>query len=331
MTTFFDAGGSALLPLGAWGMKPILDILGKPDNLPIVLMMVTVGFFTTWGFRMALANDRLKRTAGDPKRDILYPAEEAAFPIRIHVWPWLLRTEFLCAIITMAFLMVWSLGLDAPLEDPANANLTPNPSKAPWYFLGLQEMLVYFDPWIAGVIMPTLIVVGLMAIPYIDVNPKGNGYYTWAERRFAISTFLFGFLVLWVLLIVIGTFIRGPGWIWFWPGQEWDAHAVVSQSNVDMPEFFFGQAARTKDSLGNLTLAHMAIGSITIVVFFAVCMITPYLVMKKRKSPWLAMMGTPRYLVTAFLAASMLALPAKIILRLAFNIKYVLVTPFASF
>ena len=82
-------------------------------------------------------------------------------------------------------LMVWSLTLNAPLEEPSNPNVTMNPAKAPWYFLGLQEMLVYFDPWIAGVIMPTLIIVGLMAVPYIDNNPLGNGYYTYRQRRFA--------------------------------------------------------------------------------------------------------------------------------------------------
>ena len=68
--------------------------------------------------------------------------------------------------------MIWSILLPAPLEQPANPADSPNPSKAPWYFLGLQEMLVYFDPWLAGVVFPTLIVVGLMAIPYIDTNPQ---------------------------------------------------------------------------------------------------------------------------------------------------------------
>ena len=81
---------------------------------------------------------------------------------------------------------------------------------------------MYFDPWMAGVVMPTLIIVGLMVIPYIDANPLGNGYYTWKQRRFAIATFCFGFMVLWLLMVVIGTFIRGPGWMWFWPGQTWD-------------------------------------------------------------------------------------------------------------
>ncbi|HVY62231.1 MAG TPA: cytochrome C [Planctomycetota bacterium] len=317
------------LPLAAWGWGPIWDIVRKPDNLPILLMMGTVGFFTWWSFSMALENDRLKATTGNPKADIFYPESEKSFPIRIHVWPWLLRTEFLCAIFVMAFLMAWSLGLMAPLEDPANPNLTPNPSKAPWYFLGLQEMLVYFDPWIAGVVMPTLIIVGLMAIPYIDVNPKGNGYYTWSERKFAISTFLFGFLALWVVMIVIGTFIRGPGWIWFWPGQEWDPHAVVSQTNRDLPDVFFG--IPTKDNMGHLVPMHVVVGALAIVVFFAAAMGIPYLIMKKRNSPILAQLGLPRYLVTSFLAASMLSLVAKIFVRLAFTVKYVLVTPYARF
>src|SRR2546430_12177500 len=103
--------------------------------------------------------------------------------------------------------VLWSTTCSAPLKDRANPNLTMNPAKAPWYFLGLQEMLVYFDPWIAGVVMPTLIIIGLMVIPYIDTNPLGGGYYTWKQRKFSIGTFLFGFIVLWVSMIIIGTFI----------------------------------------------------------------------------------------------------------------------------
>ena len=76
---------------------------------------------------------------------------------------------------------------------------------------------VYFDPWLAGVVFPGLIVVGLMAIPYIDPNPKGNGYYTFLERKSAITTFLFGFLILWVVLILYGAFLRGPNWNFFGP------------------------------------------------------------------------------------------------------------------
>src|SRR5207253_2094722 len=92
----------------------------------------------------------------------------------IHVWPFLLRIEFLAAIIVTIVLMIWSITLYAPLEEPSNPNLTMNPAKAPWYFLGLQEMLVYFDPWIAGVVMPTLIIIGRFIMPALcrRYNPK---------------------------------------------------------------------------------------------------------------------------------------------------------------
>src|SRR5919199_3095028 len=148
-------------------------------------------------------------------------AQEKKRPIvaddKIYTWPNLVRGEFLVAMFVTIVLILWALLIDAPLEEPANPTRTPNPSKAPWYFLGLQEMLVYFDPWNAGVVLPSLIIVGLMVIPYVDINPKGNGYYTFAERKAEITIFLFGFVVLWCSLIVLGTFLRGPNWNFFGP------------------------------------------------------------------------------------------------------------------
>ena len=143
--------------------------------------------------------------AATPKKKI----EEV--PEKLHVWPYLVRLEFLCALVVIIALTVWSIVIDAPLEEAANPTKTPNPSKAPWYFLGLQDILVYFDPWFAGVIAPVLIIVGLMLIPYLDVNPRGNGYYTYHERKVAIWVYCFGFLVLWIALIIMGVFLRGPG------------------------------------------------------------------------------------------------------------------------
>ena len=100
--------------------------------------------------------------------------------------------RILCTVI----LLVYSYYVDAPLRELANPGEPENPAKAPWYFLGLQEILVYFDPWIAGVVVPSIIIMGLMAIPYIDVNPKGNGGYCFWDRRFAVTVFLFGFIFL---------------------------------------------------------------------------------------------------------------------------------------
>src|SRR6266852_812855 len=181
-------------------LHQLWTIVSLPDNVPIVLLLFVVPFYTWYALRQAFANDRLiEQLEANPEMARTHHRKTQSWKPQwareVHVWPYLLRIEFLAAIIVTIILMVWSITLNAPLEEPANPNLTMNPAKAPWYFLGLQEMLVYFDPWIAGVVMPTLIIFGLMVIPYIDTNPLGAGYYTWKQRKFAIGTFLFGFII----------------------------------------------------------------------------------------------------------------------------------------
>src|SRR5438874_4843265 len=224
-------------------LHQLWTIVSLPDNVPIVLLLFVVPFYTWYGLRQAHANDRLiAQLEVDPVMAKTHHRKvqpwKPGWAKEVHVWPFLLRIELLATIIVTVILMVWSITLNAPLEEPANPTLTMNPSKAPWYFLGLQEMLVYFDPWIAGVVMPTLIIIGLMAIPYIDANPLGNGYYTYKQRKFAIWTFSIGFLGLWILMIVIGTFIRGPGWMWFWPTATWDAQRVEYAVNRNLDQIF---------------------------------------------------------------------------------------------
>ena len=181
------------------------SVVTKPDNIPIVGMLFLLLFFTWLSFNKMVLNDRLI----DEGKDVENKKEAKEL---VFTWPDLVFSEFICSIIAWCVLVIWSIVLKAPLEEPANPVETPNPSKAPWYFLGLQEMLVYYDPWLAGVVFPTLIVVGLILIPFIDINPKGNGYYTFKERKLAVTSFLFGFFILWVLLIIYGTFLRGPNW-----------------------------------------------------------------------------------------------------------------------
>ena len=236
----------------------------------------------------------------------------------LPTWPYLVRKEFLAAIICMIILIVWSVMLDAPLEELSDSTMTPNPAKAPWYFLGLQEMLVYFDPWIAGVVFPMLIVVGLMAIPYIDINPKGNGYYTFRERKFAMLTFCFGFHVLWILLIIVGVFMRGPGWLWFWPWQEWDPHRIAAEINYDLTSFV---GVSSKSFLGFI------LGGVVVMGYYYLGITAPHRLMKGRKSVALEKLGLIRYTIVAFLFLSMMALPIKVLLRFVFHIKYIWVTP----
>ena len=222
LTLFFVLGG----------LDPNFQlIITKPDNVPIVGLIFLLVFFTWYSMREAVLNDqRIAKGEG--------PIEKAESD-RVWVWPDLVYTELISLILCSVVLIVWSILLKAPLEQPANRAVTPNPSKAPWYFLGLQEMLVYFDPWLAGVVLPSLIIVGLIAIPYIDKNPKGNGYYTFDERKVEITLFLFGFVILWSSLIVLGTFLRGPNWNFFGPFEYWDTHKLEALTNVNLSEYFW--------------------------------------------------------------------------------------------
>ncbi|MBI4064692.1 MAG: cytochrome bc complex cytochrome b subunit [Elusimicrobia bacterium] len=168
---------------------------------------------------------------------------------KVEVWPNLIAREYVAAALTTVAILVWTLLINAPLEEAANPTVTPNPSKAPWYFLGLQELLVYFDPWIAGVLLPNLIIVGLCAIPYIDRNPKGVGYYAWKERPFANTMFLFG-VAMWFILIYIGYACRGPAWAWYWPWENWNVHKAPPPATWNIPNLVGGPMMALYFALG---------------------------------------------------------------------------------
>src|SRR5262245_19362745 len=134
---------------------------------------------------------------------------------RVHTWPHLLLEEFIAMAILFAGLLVFSSLINAPLRELANPNLTPNPSKAPWYFLGLQELLRYFHPMVAGIVIPTFILVGLAAVPYVDRNPSIKP----GDRKVAITLFAILFMF-GAILTIIGSFFRGPGYNWIWPWTQ---------------------------------------------------------------------------------------------------------------
>jgi hypothetical protein len=308
-------------------------IVTKPDNVPIVGLVFLLGFFTWLSAYQAVQNDeRLKQGLG--------PLEKLDEE-KVLVWPDLVYTELICMVALTAFLTVWAISLQAPLEEPASAVKTPNPSKAPWYFLGLQEMLVYYDPWMAGVVLPSMVIVGLMAIPYIDFNKTGNGYYTIDQRKFAYLTFQFGFLVLWVTLIVMGTFLRGPNWNFFGPYEIWDAHKVEALNNRDLSEFFWidmpdllnlgWSRPKAPEGSSDLTKVGYAIyrelpGILLVIGYLAI--LPPMLVVvSKFFRDLFIRMGFIRYMVLANLLLMMLLLPLKMLGRWTVNLKYVISMP----
>jgi hypothetical protein len=135
---------------------------------------------------------------------------------RINVWPHLLIEEFISLLVLSAGLVIFSTFVNAPLRELANPNLTPNPSKAPWYFLGLQELLRYFHPLVAGVTIPFVIILtGLAAAPFIDRNPSTKP----GDRKVAITMFTMLFMF-GATLTIIGSFFRGTGYNWVWPWAQ---------------------------------------------------------------------------------------------------------------
>ena len=253
---------------------------------------------------------------------------------KVLVWPDLVYTELICMVALTAFLLIWAIALQAPLEEPSSRVKTPNPSKAPWYFLGLQEMLVYYDPWMAGVVLPSVVLLGLMAIPYLDFNRKGCGYYTIDERKFAYLVFQFGFLELWVILIILGTFLRGPNWNFFGPFETWDAHKVLAQNNVDLSQFFWikwlnqsmPKAPSGSGALSELgyILYREAPGIALVFVYFV---ILPPIMAATIFRKFFVKMGFIRYMLMANLLLTMGALPLKMVARWTWNLKYFISIP----
>jgi len=297
----------------------------KPDNVPITIMVLSVMIFLGIAFRRAALNDG-RTAAGLP-----YLEEER--DDKVLVWPDLVYTELICLILATAALTIWAIVAKAPLEQPANPAAAPNPAKAPWYFLGLQEMLVYFDPWMAGVLYPGLIIVGLMAIPFIDTNPKGNGYFTLSERPFAIFTFLFGFLILWVVLIFFGTFLRGPNWSFFGLYEAWDPHKQEALNNIDVSNVWWNvilhRARPSPADRPDLPIVVMAfyrewLGLVLVGAYFVIIPVILRATVFKRMYQ---NMGGIRYSIMVILLLFMAMMPIKMVLRWLFNMKYFIYLP----
>jgi hypothetical protein len=314
----------ALVAMGLAMTDPnFAAIVTKADNVPIVGLVFLLGFFTWLATYKAVIND-------DRIAQGLPPVEKIDNE-KVLVWPDLVYTEMICMVALTAFLLVWGIALQAPLEEPASSVKTPNPSKAPWYFLGLQEMLVYYDPWMAGVVLPSVVIFGLMAIPFLDFNRKGNGYYTIVERKFSYIVFQLGFLELWVVLIILGTFLRGPNWNFFGPFEAWDAHKVLAQNNVDLSQYFWNSWLGTslpraptganKFTEAGYILWREAPGIIAVLAYFIVL---PPLLATTVFRKFFVRMGFIRYMLLANLLLLMIALPAKMVLRWTFNLKYLI-------
>jgi len=179
--------------------------------------------------------------------------------------------------------------------------------------------------------------VGLMAIPYLDTNPKGNGYFTFRERRVEITLFLFGFVILWVLLVMLGTFLRGPNWNFFGPYEYWDLHKLLALNNVNLSEYFWVKLLHA--NISGLNMFVRELPGILLVLFY-VGVLPGLLAFNRRevKLPgggriylglrkYYEKMGPWRYSVFVILVLAMFSLPIKMVLRWLFNLKYIIAMP----
>lgn len=302
------------------------EIVGKPDNVPIVGLVYLLGFFTWLATYKAVIND-------DRMAQGLPPVEKTEDE-KVLVWPDLVYTEMICMVAMTALMLVWALALQAPLEEPASSVKTPNPSKAPWYFLGLQEMLVYYDPWYAGVVLPSIVVFGLMAIPFLDFNKLGNGYYTISQRKFSYIVFQIGFFELWIVLIILGTFLRGPNWNFFGPFEYWDAHKVLAQNNVDLSQYFWGgmlgqgmPKAPAGSGAGTEFLYILWRESPGIILTLVYLVVLPPILAATVFRSFFVKMGLFRFMIMSNLLLLMASLPLKMVLRWTVNLKYIISIP----
>lgn len=308
----------AILVIFGWMLTdPVFfSVISLPDNIPIIILNGVV--LWSWWFAMhkGVENDK-RMERGEPPIEGTPENRE-----KVWAWPNLVYTELFAGIACTVFLIVWAIFFKAPLEEPANPTWAPNPAKAPWYFLGLQEMLVYFDPWMAGVVLPGIILVGLIAIPFIDVNPKGNGYYCFKDRKFAITGFMYGWIVLWIFLIQVGTFLRGPNWTFYGPFEYWDLHKSVAENNINLSEIVWIKLLNT--GLPKNIFVREFFGIALTVFYFVGCV---PLITKKWGQKLLSEMGAIRYYILIFLVLSCAILPIKMYLRWFLTLKYIIAMP----
>ena len=219
----------------------------------------------------------------------------------LPVYPGFVFKEFLAALLCLLILAWLGLIVEAPLDVAADPDFTPNPAKAPWYFLGFQEMLLYFDPWLAGVVIPFFIIAGLVSVPLLDTDPRDEGRYSFRRRIWATLPFSAGLLIL-VLLTVIAAWFRGSNWDWYWPWQDW------SMARAARPDF---------RSLPNW------LGLFLMGVYYLVGMLWPYYFRRSRFEKW----GRIRYSIYFFLVLTMGVVVIKVLLRILLNIRYIVQTP----
>lgn len=313
---------------GFWFVLSLTDphfaaLVFAPDHMAVIFLMASAVLFIWLGLQLSTLNDyRLER--GRKPREKTRPEQT-----RVFVWPDLVYIELIAMLLMTCILGIWSLAAPAPLEAPADTSWTPNPAKAPWYFVGLQELLVYFEPWFAGVILPLVIVLGLCLIPYLRHEDERSGHYSLRGRRFSAAVFLSGF-GLWILLIVIGTFFRGPDWRLyglyesrlvrrFDELQTEPLSAMIWRAVLHLED----RAADIASVVGSPVLRELP-GLLIVILLF---LVVPFLGKRTVGAGLARRLGPCGYWTVAILLAMMALIPVKMYANWLFDINYFVYLP----
>jgi hypothetical protein len=296
-------------------------VLREPDALALLLLVLLIGATVAVGVVAGRRRDARERKGRSPAARRSGATEDTAGPTEsdgeaLTTWPHLLRAELLAGLLALLLVTWWAILLEVPLGAPADPAVTPALAKAPWFFIGVQELLQYFDAWLAGAVLPLLMVFGLCALPYLDVSPEANGCYTLRRRPVALVV-VAALIVMWLLPMVVGELLRG---------EHWALQPVWQQPPLspDLPPPQPPPALATR--LGLEGGAGQVLGAVT-------CLF-PYLFMaltwprlRRRFPESIGRMGRVRYGVAGFLVVSAVGVLVKVLLVATLDVRYLWVTP----
>jgi hypothetical protein len=280
-------------------------LLNEPDAVALVLLTLGVGLTLVVGLAAGRRRDRHGGSSS--------PSVEDQRQAVVTTWPHLLRLELVATLATMLFVAWWAIGLEVPLGPVADPGVTPKVAKAPWFFVGIQEMLQYFDAWLAGAVLPLLMIGGLCALPYIDHDTRESGRYTLRRRPVALAVTL-ALVGLWILPMVVGLLLRG---------ENWSLQPVWGPQEIDVPPVH--EPLLSLGALINLEGAgqHLLGGSLILGPFIALALAWR----RARRRPWAARLGLGRYLVAGSLLLVAVGVLLKVALHVTLDIRYLWVTP----
>lgn len=271
-------------------------LLHDPDALALLLLLLAVGATLIIALVAGHRRDRSEPPGGK----------------LVDTWPHLLKRELIALLTVLLVLTWWAMALQIPLGTRADPRFTPTVAKAPWFFVGIQEMLQYFDAWLAGVVLPLLVIIGLCALPYIDNSEEQSGRYTLRRRPLALVV-TGALMVLWLLPMIVGQLFRS---------EQWTLQPAWRAPPVELAPALAPVALAEKLGLGSV--GGQLLGGLLCLGPFAALPVSWFWLKRKR---WAADMGRGRVMLAGVFLLCLVGVAVKVTLQLCLDVRYLWVTP----